>query len=134
MCVWLRITREDVRGYPGILGYPNISGFILWISLKRFPKFLFFNEGYPNIKFLASSRFRYTLHGLKSEIFIIVIFLFLLFLAYNVGMYIKERDLQKAEKYPELDDHDERQEVNWIQTFIVATRNSLSLLFVAGAI
>ena len=49
-------------------------------------------------------------------------------------MYIKERDLQKAEKYPELDDHDERQEVNWIQTFIVATRNSLSLLFVAGAI
>ena len=57
--------------------------------------------------------FRYTLHELKSEIFIIVILLLLFsFLAYNVGMYIKERDLQKAEKYPELDDHDERQEVN----------------------
>ena len=49
------MSREVVRGYPGILGYPNISGFILWISPKKVPTFLFFNEGYPNIKFLTSS-------------------------------------------------------------------------------
>ena len=50
------------------------------------------------------------LHGLKSEFY--YHFFIFIFLAHNVGMYIKERDLQKAEKYPELDDHDERQEVN----------------------
>ena len=32
--------------------YPNISGFTLWISPN---KFLFVNEGYPNVKFLTSS-------------------------------------------------------------------------------
>ena len=54
-CLAIPVCREGVRGYPGILGYPNISGFILWISPKKVPKFLFFNEGYPNIKFLTSS-------------------------------------------------------------------------------
>ena len=46
------IPREVVRGDPGILRYPNISGFTLWISPN---KFLFVNEGYPSVKFLTSS-------------------------------------------------------------------------------
>ena len=55
LCLVYIIRSEGVRGDPGILGYPNNSGFALWISPKKVPKKLCINVGYPNIKFLTPS-------------------------------------------------------------------------------
>ena len=45
-----------VRALEGILGYPNISGFTLWISPKKVQKKLFVNEGYPSLFFWKNKR------------------------------------------------------------------------------